>query len=482
MRISETFQLGKSQAELDFVDIDPDEDFRLFVDPYFLAARTDAWSVSATRTVRDFFQHVVTLIRAGNHTVARQLFLHLSEPNETCLGLSRGRPSGRGIGAVEADSIFNSLMNSRAVQTGIVDHLEDCRLFVDGIDKDKTSDMTTNIIRHHLIEYTIDQCRLWGIPTQRDVPTGFWWDRNRSQWINTYSEMLIVQMRKILLVPKAVVSYSDRYIPQRYYQHYILNFLQNEHLEMNSALVQQKVRRDGTVRRFVTKRSLKETVAPYSKEFLTSFTQRHPEVFRDFRQHAGANDSVLPNEALSPADVKEIARFLSQQLPAIPAGNEAATRYHRTVAGILELLFYPNLVCPQIEQEIHQGRKRIDITFDNAAEHGFFFRLHTTHQIPCQYVFIECKNYSREVANPELDQMAGRFSPNRGRFGIIVCRDIADRDLFLTRCRDTYDDGRGLIVPFTDRDLIDVLVRFAEGHSRPEEELLAERMRQIFLG
>ena len=300
--------------------------------------------------------------------------------------------------------------------------------------------------------------------------------------MNTYSEMLIVQNRKILLVPKAVVSYSDRYVPQKYYQHYVLNFLQNDHLRMNSNLVQRKTRQDGTLRRFVTKKSLRESVAPYSKDFLTTFTQRHPEVFQDFRENAGANDSVLRNEELSPSDVKEIARFLSRQFPTIPPGNESATHYHRAVAGILELLFYPNLVCPQIEQEIHQGRKRIDITFDNAAESGFFWRLHTTHRIPSQYIFVECKNYSRDLANPELDQMAGRFSANRGEFGMVVCREIADFDRFVARCRDTYRDGRGLIVPLRDRDLIHTLTRFAEGHTRPEEELLAERQRQIALG
>ena len=49
MKISQIFNLQKSQAELDFVDIDADLDTPLFLDPYLLRKRTDPWSKAATR-------------------------------------------------------------------------------------------------------------------------------------------------------------------------------------------------------------------------------------------------------------------------------------------------------------------------------------------------------------------------------------------------------------------------------------------------
>lgn len=154
MRISKIYNLNKSQAELDFVDIDTNEDLPLFLDPFFLGKKQDNWSIDATLTLRSFFQRVIDLIRSGNEDGAKELFDHLHEPNSTCLGMSIGNPRGRGVGNQDTDKIYDSLLKSRAIQTGLIQDIEDNILFVDNFGKDKLSDMTTNIITSHLIIYT----------------------------------------------------------------------------------------------------------------------------------------------------------------------------------------------------------------------------------------------------------------------------------------------------------------------------------------
>jgi hypothetical protein len=472
MRISERYTLNKSQAELDFIDIDTSRDIPLFLDPFFLSIRQDHWSIETTRTIKSFFQRVIDLLSQGDTNAAKELFQHLHEPNATCLGMSRGTPRGRGVGSGDTDDIFESIANSRAAQSGLIQDLEDNLLFVDGFGKDKLSDMTTNIIRKHLIEYTQNQCLLHGIPLQNNVPSGFYWNRQTMAWEQHYANMLVINNRIILFVPKGVVSFCNDYTPSKYYNHFVLNFMQNEHLRMNSALVQKK--KDGT--RFVTKKDLKARNA-FSKDFLADFSQRNPTVLNSFKTLTKTNS--LTNIEIADINIRDLITHLIAELQSIPAGNADATRYHRLITGILELIFYPHLIYPTLEREIHNGRKRIDITFDNAASDGLFLRFSQNMGLPCQHIMVECKNYSSDPINPELDQLSGRFSPNRGRVGLLLCRTIDDMNLFINRCQDTYRDDRGLIIPLTDSDIINMLLNYDNWNSNFIDNFLADRVRQI---
>jgi hypothetical protein len=482
VRISEIFGLNVRQAELDFVDVDIDRDTPLFLDPFVLSTRTDPWSVQASNTVRSFFHFFINLLYAGQTDEARILFDYLHEPNETSLGLSRGRPRGNGIGDGDAQRIFESLASSRAAQTGLLNDLEDCRIFVNGVDKDKTSDMTTNIIRKHLLDYTVQQCSLWGIPMEQNAPSGFYWSSGQRQWESGTSDLLFANRRKILLVPKAVVSYSKQHTPQQFHQHFVLNFLQHEHLRMRSALVRQTIRKGRVVREYVTKKSLVERAnAGFSKEFLTTFTNAHPEVFRNFQQAPRTKSKSLPINDFSDFDVDAVTEYLSNKLQSIPFGRDNATAFHRTVVSILDFALYPRLTNPIIEREIHEGRKRIDLTFDNGAPEGFFLRLPNQARLPCPFIFVECKNYGREIGNPEIDQLGGRFSFNRGKVGLLVCRSLENPGTLIERCRDTYRDDRGLILPLVDDDLLAALQERAADVEFPLEQRLQQLYAEIAL-
>ncbi|WP_018630461.1 hypothetical protein [Niabella aurantiaca] len=472
MKISKLFNLDKSQAELDFVDIDITKDLPLFLDPFFLGNRQDKWSLEATLTLKSFFQKLIDLTKAGKEKEARELFEFLHEPNSTCLGMSLDKPDGNGVGKTDTSKIYKNLLKSRAIQSGLLQDIEDNILFVDGFGKDKLSDMTTNIIRKHLIQYTGAQCDLHNIPLTDNVPSEFYWNRQEGAWKAEYTRMLVVEQRKILLVPKGVVSFRESYTPEKYYNHFVLNFLQNEHLKLNTALVKQ--RKGG--KKYVTKKDIKETT-PQTKEFLRQFTTNHPEVLAAFKKKT-KNNSVK-NIEISDISVKNVCKLLGEQLVNIPAGVRNASAFHNKILGILELIFYPKLIFPMKEKGIHQGRKRIDITFDNAADTGILYRLSEKMRLPCQYIFIECKNYTSDPENPELDQLAGRFAVNRGTVGFLICRSFTNRKLFIERCRDTYKDGRGLIIPLVDQDIINLLDNHNEYNDSFFDKYLSDIIREI---
>ncbi|UPJ44141.1 hypothetical protein IVB40_08885 [Bradyrhizobium sp. 40] len=56
-----------------------------------------------------------------------------------------------------------------------------------------------------------------------------------------------------------------------------------------------------------------------------------------------------------------------------------------------------------------------------------------------------------------MDQLAGRFSPNRGRVGLLVARSFKNKSHFEARCRDTALDDRGFIVTLDDGDLTELV-------------------------
>ena len=128
MKISEAFNLGKTQAQLDFVDVDLARDAPLFIDPFAISQRLDSLSQECHLTLEAFFQRFVDSIRAGQPDDARALLLRLREPNETRLGYSTRRPQGAGIGTMQAGQLFAALQSSTAVQTGFLKSLEEwCR-------------------------------------------------------------------------------------------------------------------------------------------------------------------------------------------------------------------------------------------------------------------------------------------------------------------------------------------------------------------
>ena len=476
MKISKIFSLNKTQYELDFVDIDPSVDTPLFLDPYYISKCDFPFAIDAHATLRSYFEFLLALLRGKKVRQAEELFSYLGENNDVCLGMSRGKPNGHGMGPEDTAAIFKELLTSRAVRTGIMEDIEDFRIFVPNVDKDKVSDMTANIIRRHLIEYTKEQCELHGIPLTPSVPSGMYWDAQNRMWDNQYTERLVVEEKPILLVPKRIVSFTDKYTPSQYKQHFVLNFLQHENLQLHTSLV----RKYKSGEEYVTKKSIREKEGVMDKEYLARFTEQHPEVFADFKRQTAKKLSHVDGAVLDSLNLQAVCEYLARKLAEIPSGTANASNYHNLIIGIFELLFYPNLSSPKKEHEIHDGRKRIDITFNNSAESGFFFTLPNKNVLlPCPFVFVECKNYTGEVANPELDQLSGRFSNRRGKVGILACRTLDENDSFMKRCADTYEDDRGLILPITDEDLTAALSLFPEQGANAIEQILSQKYEQI---
>jgi len=459
MDVSRYFRLGKTQAELDFVNVDPIRDTPVFVDPYALEIKEDQWSNRCADHIRSFFSAVIEAIRANNDARAVHLLSHLHEVQETYLGVSRGRPQGRGIGRGHADQLFEALKGSRAVQTGLLSDLAEAELFIAGIGRDKVSDLTTNIIRGPLAEYTAAQCELHQIEVQQVAAAGPVWDPARENWVQRHHQLPLVDKHPVILVPKySVRRRLSLDSSQEFYNKQMIEFLAEEYLVAGSSLVHTL--RSGAKR--VYRKDVKVR-HPFIKDDLADFVRHHPEVLEEYKRLAGAKGPLSSEEFDEDFDEATLAAALDGALAEIPAGSANASKYHSLMVGILSFLFFPGLIEPIKEREIHDGRKRIDIKYTNSGTGVFFQRILAGAQTRAISLSAECKNYTADPANPELDQLSGRFSHARGFVGFLCCRTPNNRPLLLERCRDTTRDGRGFIILLDDQEITTLLGLIAAG-------------------
>lgn len=478
MRFSEFFALNKAQPYLDFVDVPLDTDLAVFVDPQALRNLETDMGRACTSLVQNYFQAVLDEISRGNHRKSLGLLSALNEKNEFHLGYSQDKSGGRGMGPESAKAVWTALCSSNAAVTGLLQDIEDTCLFIDGIGVDLISDAVCNIIREPLIRYTQYICEYYGIPLTPDVDSGPIWNPQSKQWENGYTSLPIAESYgKVILVPKIIVRHKLSYECYEYYQHYLLPVMQSEELRANTGLVQ--LLKNGDMR--VTKKSLKDHYGS-SKSVITEQTIRLPEAIRNYRIDKRDRNNIpipLSHEQFAEIESGTVPNwedFLSR-LAAIAPGKEQASDYEIIIQDILSALFYPSLTSPVRQNEIHQGRKRIDITYTNSAQRGFFNWVSLHYTAPL--IFVECKNYCSEVGNPEIDQLAGRFSVSRGKVGLLVCRSIENPALLMQRCIDTAKDDRGFILPISDED-ISVLIRSAAtGTTIDDYPLLKDKFLQL---
>lgn len=151
----------------------------------------------------------------------------------------------------------------------------------------------------------------------------------------------------------------------------------------------------------------------------------------------------------------DILETYLKQLSKIPPGKTNAHKYHELIFNILKSTFDYCLKNPQMEEVMASETQRVDITFSNHRETGFFKQLAEGYNIPCPNIFIECKNFTKDIANVELAQIKLRLNKTRGNFGIVICRHIKNKSKLKSRVDDLIKDEKYVIV-LDDNDIIKI--------------------------
>ncbi len=192
-----------------------------------------------------------------------------------------------------------------------------------------------------------------------------------------------------------------------------------------------------------------------------AFNPNRPKLIKHYLQQSPSAKRRTAKTILSEAGDADFLQIYTKELKSIKrgkeGGREGATKFHHISSRLLANLFDHQLKNLEVEKEVLSGLMRIDIKFQNRNRPGFLKDILELRDIKCPSVMVECKNYADDVGNPEFDQLSGRLKPQRGMFGILVCRKINNKENTLRRCMSKFSKNEYIIV-LEDKD-IENLVR-----------------------
>ncbi|MDA2440698.1 hypothetical protein ACTFO8_29115 [Bacillus cereus group sp. MYBK65-1] len=289
MKITEHFNLNLTQEQLEFVNVDTERDARLFIDPCWIHIKEGNWFREASATLYGFFDHIISLYEENRREEARELFNCAHEPNETCFGLSRNNPRGTGASEEMLAEVFDYIVSQQMIEAGLIKRLEDLHVFIDKFGPDRLSDLVTNVIRKHLVQFTKEQCELHGIPLGNErIDIGPYWNNESKTWEICNDFPLLANDKLILLVPKDITVKVYRYSPGQYCTHYVLVKRQVEHKEQDTHLVTRIPRKDNTFRVEVFKRDIIQEeikdAGKNQKQYVREITVENVDLIEQFRE------------------------------------------------------------------------------------------------------------------------------------------------------------------------------------------------------
>lgn len=290
MRISEEFQLSLSQADLDFVDVNSAFDVKLFIDPCWVHIEKGPWFKQASETITGFFQHIIDLYQNNKVSEAQALFDSGHEPNETCFGLSKSKPRGNGASKALLSEVFKQVVTDKMIEKGLVKRLEDLHVLVKNFGEDRLSDLVTNIIRKHLMDFTKEQCAKHNIPLgDEKVDIGPCWNNQTKRWETCRDYPLLVrsESKSILLVPKKIAVKTYRYSAGQYCTYQVLEKRVKDHLAEETHLVRIDFDKNGKKTKSVKKTDIRTTEIKKSgksiKEYVFEISKNVPALMDQFR-------------------------------------------------------------------------------------------------------------------------------------------------------------------------------------------------------
>jgi hypothetical protein len=440
-RLNDLHNIPLRQEDIDFAIPFIDEDIPLYVDPFLLWKVNSMQDNSLHTSIVASFNHLGNQYLKGNEKDAITTLIHLTECHEVGLGSSRTR-IGKPIGQKSATEILSLFKNIPQIKAQGFQHFEQIQLLVDGISKDRVSDIACSIIKSFLIDYTIEQCKKIGIPIVETNITSF--DYRKQKIISESSPVPVnpENGQPILFVPKRWLRYMPWINYDDYFDNYYIKDVEKEY--------------DGKLNRVQ----------------ILDFNRHNYDLvnlYTELKEKHTQNCSADP--LFSQIPVISAKRKL-KTIKGLPTGktDNADREYEDQMVQLLSSALYPHLDFATDQSRTESGTQIRDLIFYNNRSVDFLQDLYDTYE--CRQIVIELKNV-KTLERDHINQLNRYMTEQFGKFGIIFTRNKPPKSIYQNTI-DLWAGQRRCILILDDTDL-ELITEVYESKQRYPIEVIKKK-------
>ncbi|EAU3067031.1 hypothetical protein D7M24_18725, partial [Salmonella enterica] len=333
-RITDHYGIHKSQADLDFAIQFFDEDIPLYVDPFLLWKSPSLQDQALHTAITNSFNHLNYLMKKRREEEAADTLINLSECSEIGLGVSKSR-RGVKIGLKQANEILRLFNDVPEYSQFGFTHFEVIQLYVSGISKDRVSDIACNYIKSFLIDYTIEQSEINGIPMEGVILDAVYNYQKHSFDFNKKIRLPVNPKTKepLIFTPKRWLRFN----PWINFEDYFASYCPRDEI-FNPNEPEERVK-------------------------ILNFNRENYGVIEEYVKYKSRTSQDCQNDPLfSQIPVLSAKRKLAELLK-LKTGKEdgADMRYEDLSADLLATLFYPHLDFANTQSRTESGRHIRDL-------------------------------------------------------------------------------------------------------------------------
>lgn len=442
-RLTDHHGIHKGQSELDFAIQFFDEDIPLYLDPFLLWKSPSLQDQALHTAITNSFNYLNYLLKKNRSDEARSILINMSECQEVGLGVSKTR-KGSLIGQAQAQKILDLFKDIPEYSQFGFTHFEVIQLYISGISKDRISDIACNYIKSFLIDYTIEQCEIVGIPTEGVILDSIYNYKTNTLDINqkAYLPVNPVTKEPLIFTPKRWLRFNPW-----------INF-------------------EDYFRAHCPRDEIFNPNEPEDRIKILNYNRENYGVVEEYIKYKNRTSEDCKNDPLfSQIPVLSAKRKLNEILK-LNSGKEdgADMRYEDLSADLMASLFYPHLDFAQTQSRTISGRHIRDLVFYNNRNVDFLDEIFTDYGN--RQLVVEMKNV-KKIERDHINQLNRYLQNGIGNFGVFLTRNPLPKAMYKNTI-DLWSSQRKCIIAVTDEDL-NLMVDVYESRQRAPIEVLKKK-------